>query len=99
MSNDDLGFWQSIYQNMDDAAKDGWNSVTWENVQWAGGLLACFGWGFYTGYNYDRMLFPVDFVPNQTENRVAQGVGWLGGVICREAKKWNERKNNRDRQR
>lgn len=49
---EDFGFLGSIYQNLENSAKDGWDSVTWDNVQYAGGLIACFGWGFYSGYSF-----------------------------------------------
>ncbi|CAD7955370.1 unnamed protein product [Amoebophrya sp. A120] len=96
MTDEDLGFFQSIYQNLDDTVKDGWSNVTWENVTYAGGLIACFGWGFYSGYNYDRMYVPLELIPQQTDNRVAQGVGWFAGVLAREIKRWHDRKSRRD---
>lgn len=74
-----------------------WSSVTWENVTYAGGLIACFGMGFYSGYNYDTASLGVGFIPHDTDNRVAQGVGWMAGILAKEIKKWNDRKSRRDR--
>lgn len=95
LTQEEMGFFQSIRSNLRQKYNDGWSHVTWDNVQYAGGLIACFGWGFYTGYNHDRMFYPVDIYPLSTHNRIAQGVGWFVGIIAREIRRKRRDRDNR----
>jgi len=97
LTEEEYGFFESVRRNLNGERRGEWSSVTWENVTYAGGLIACFGMGFYSGYNYDTASLGVGFIPQDTDNRVAQGVGWMAGILAKEIKKWNDRKSRRDR--
>lgn len=90
LTQGELGFLENIYKSVEDKAQQGWAHCTWENVQYASGLLAYFSMGFYAGYR-DRMpglrYQMIDIVPTSTHNRVAQGLGWFTGLVVKEFQK------------
>jgi len=100
LTEGELGFLESIYKSVEDKAHEGWAKCTWENVQYAGGLLAYFSMGFYAGYS-DRIpglsYQMVDIIPTSTHNRVAQGVGWFTGFFAKEV--WKRTKDDEERRR
>lgn len=85
LTEGELGFFEKIYQSVENKAQEGWAHCTWDNVQYAGGLVAYFSMGFYAGFSNETRpglrYQLLDILPTSTHNRVAQGVGWLTGLI------------------
>jgi len=101
LTQGELGFLKNVYKNLENKAHEGWAHCTWDNVQYAGGLLACFSLGFYAGYSDNYMpgiqYAVLDAMPISTHNRIAQNVGWLSGLIFKEFKKRSDKDDDRRR--
>lgn len=63
-----------------------WGNVfTLENTKYIGGMAAAGGWGFMLGYSQEQLGLQQTIMLNglSRQHRIAQGVGWMIGLIVR----------------
>jgi len=94
LSEDDRSYLQNIADGL--RGKNRWQDMNkLEKAAYAGGILAAAGWGFMLGFNEQEhrvtRYLALDVLP--AEHRLAQGVGWLAGVLA-----WYLRKNMREKE-
>ncbi|CAE7393888.1 unnamed protein product [Symbiodinium sp. CCMP2456] len=94
LSEDDRTYLQNIADGL--RGKNRWQEMNkLEKAAYAGGILAAAGWGFMLGFNEQEhrvtRYLALDVLP--AEHRVAQGVGWIVGVLA-----WYLRKNLREKE-
>lgn len=82
LSEDDRTYLQSISDGL--RGRNSWSTMNRvEKAAYAGGLLAAASWGFVLGYTERRHrvshALVLDTLP--AEHQLAQGLGWLAGII------------------
>lgn len=82
---EDRSFLQQCVDRLKGAGQTWGDALTVENAKWAGGLMACAGWGFTLGYTQPPPLLQDQLVMRslQSDQLIAQGVGYMVGVIVR----------------
>ncbi|CAK9063658.1 RING-type domain-containing protein [Durusdinium trenchii] len=83
LSEDDRTYLQTLADGL--RGRNSWSSMNRvEKAAYAGGILAAAGWGFMLGYTEERHrashVLVLDVLP--AEHQLAQGVGWLIGLIA-----------------
>jgi len=82
LSEDDRSYLQSIADGL--RGRNNWSTMNRiEKAAYAGGILAAAGWGFMLGYTEERHrvshALVLDVLP--AEHQLAQGIGWVVGLI------------------
>lgn len=87
LASDDRSFLESLTQELRDKGGQ-WCTV--ENAAHVGGLAACAGWGFMLGYGAEAtsgvgtaLVGAAVTSQLSQEHQIAQGVGWLAGLLAR----------------
>ena len=99
LSEDDRTFLQNIADGL--RGKNRWQQMNkLEKAAYAGGILAAAGWGFMLGFNEQEhrvtRYLALDVLP--AEHRLAQGIGWIVGILAWYVRKNMREKEERDRQ-
>jgi len=84
LTQDDRTYWQHMAEGLQ--GKNRWEDMNkLEKAAYAGGLLAAAGWGFTLGFtereHHSTSLLVLNTIPQ--EHRMAQGIGWIVGLLAR----------------
>eukprot|EP00930_Biecheleria_cincta_P085259 TRINITY_DN74665_c0_g1_i1.p1 TRINITY_DN74665_c0_g1~~TRINITY_DN74665_c0_g1_i1.p1 ORF type:complete len:520 (+),score=78.48 TRINITY_DN74665_c0_g1_i1:53-1561(+) len=100
LEHEDRSFLQSLADGLQ--GNNSWSNMdAIEKTAYAGGILAAAGWGFMLGFTEQHHRSSTSLIVYQLprEHQVAQGVGWLAGLLARIIKEVSRNKNDRKRDR
>lgn len=100
LEQEDRSFLQSLADGLQ--GRNDWSNMdAIEKTAYAGGILAAAGWGFMLGFTEQHHHSSTALVIHQLprEHQVAQGVGWLAGLLARVIKQMSRDRESRRRNR
>lgn len=98
LSSEDRTFLQQAADRLKAAGGTWGEAMNWDNAKHVGGIAAAGGWGFMIGYSQPpvNLQYHLTLDLMSREQNIAQGVGWVLGVVARVVKEQYREKRRRD---